>query len=354
MRIALVFQGLKPAEEAWSGIPWGLATGLREAGHEPVFVRAALPRRIERAREIAAARARAVEAFDPEFARLRSAAVARELRRAGELDGLVQFATGFLLPPHPRIATFEDMTILQAIASDPAYDVQPRALEHWIARQRTAYERARACLTLSEWAVESIVGDYGVDPAKVHAVGAGRNLDPQPTPREWSPPRFLFVGFDWERKNGDAVVRCFRRLREQIPEARLGLVGHHPPLSEPGVTGHGPLSMRDPEQRRRLEHEFETATCFVMPSRIEPYGIVYREAAAAGVASIGTTAGGAPDAVGTHGTCIDPDDDEALFAAMRKYSDPEIAKAAGEEAAKNRAETMWRGVAERLLDALGH
>lgn len=353
MRVGLVYQGLKAPEEAWSGIPWGLATGLREAGHEAVFLRASSPRLIERGREIAAARIRAAEALDPEFVRLRSAFLARAVRGAGELDALVQFGTGFLLPPHPRIATFEDMTVKQAIASDPAYDVQPRALEKWIARQRASYEGARACLTLSQWAADSIVSEYGVDPAKVRAVGAGRNLDPQPAPREWSPPRFLFVGFDWGRKNGDAVLRAFRRLREEVPEAQLSLVGHHPPLSQAGVSGHGPLALGDPEQRRRLEREFETATCFVMPSKIEPYGIVYREAAAAGIPSIGTTAGGAPDAVGANGVCVDPGDDDALFREMRKYSDPRVAQAAGAAAAENRDETTWRVVAERSLEALG-
>lgn len=353
MRIALVFQGLKPPEEAWSAIPWGLAGGLREAGHEPIFVRAALPRPIERGREIAAARIRALEALDPEFARLRSAAVAAKLRREPEFDALVQFATGFLLPAHPRIATFEDMTVLQAIATDRAYDVQARALRAWVERQGAAYARARACLTLSSWAAGSIVDEYGVDPVKVRAVGAGRNLDPQPSPRDWAAPRFLFVGFDWGRKNGDGVLRAFRRLRELVPEARLTLVGNHPPLSEPGVEGRGPLPIGDPEQRRRLEHEFETATCFVMPSWIEPYGIVYREAAAAGIPCIGTTAGGAPDAVGENGVCVDPADDEALFGAMQKYSDPHAAQAAGLAAARKREETTWRGVAERLLDAVG-
>ena len=38
----------------------------------------------------------------------------------------------------------------------------------------------------------------------------------------------------------------------------------------------------------------ESATCFVMPSHFEPFGIVYVEAAAAGVPSIGTVELGAP------------------------------------------------------------
>ena len=37
-------------------------------------------------------------------------------------------------------------------------------------------------------------------------VGFGRNCEPRPVPRDWREPRFLFVGVDWQRKNGEAVV----------------------------------------------------------------------------------------------------------------------------------------------------
>ena len=96
-------------------------------------------------------------------------------------------------------------------------------------------------------------------------------------------PRFLFVGFDWERKNGDGVVRSFARVRESIPGARLDIVGSDARVGVEGVVGHGRLSLSDYDDRRRLDGLFETATCFVMPSWSEPAGISYLEAAAAGV-----------------------------------------------------------------------
>lgn len=354
MRIAVVFEGLKPERSAWSAIPWGMAQGIGELGHEAVLVRAAAPRWFERARLAAAARAAAVRALDPEVARLRSRAAARALAAAGEFDAVIQMATNFTLPAHPRLATYEDMTVVQALASDPAYDVLPRrARREWIERQRRCYEGARACLTLSSWAAASIVDDYGVEAARVTAIGAGRNADPQPLERSWTPPRYLFAGLDWERKNGAAVVRAFRRLHEAQPAARLTLVGDHPPIEEPGVDALGRLSLADPEQRRRFEGLFEQATCFVMPSHAEPYGIVYREAAAAGIPSIGTDRGGAADAVGEWGVCVDPDDDDALFAAMERFADPQTAGRLGRAAAEHREETTWRAVAARACERLG-
>jgi glycosyltransferase involved in cell wall biosynthesis len=352
--VALVYEGLRPVEEAWSGIPSGLGRGLSELGHEVVFARAAAPPIFERARRSAAARLPAALVVDPELSRLRSAFARRRFRRAGPVDAVVQLATGFLLPAHPRIATYEDMTVIQAVESDPAYGRMPRrAREAWISRQRACYSRARVCLALSAWASRSIERDYGVPGDKVQVVGAGRNIDPRPLARDWWPPRYLFAGLDWGRKNGEGVLRAFRRVRAQIPEARLSLVGAHPDLEEAGVRCHGRLSLHSPPERRALERLFEQATCFVMPSFSEPLGLVYSEAGAAGIPSIGTTAGGAPQAVGDAGVCVDPGDGEALLAAMLRFADPEVARDAGRRAAAKRGETTWRAVAARVGGALG-
>lgn len=353
-RVAIVFQGLKPVEKAFSGIPWGLGRGLGELGHDPVFVRAAMPRALERVHEAAGNRLPPARLLDPEWARLRSAVTRRRLAAVAPVDAVVQCATGFLLPQHPRLATYEDMTVIQATRTDRAYGGMPRRVyEDWVARQGEIYARASACLTLSPWTSASVEADYGVPAEKVHAIGAGRNIETHPVEREWWPPRFLFVGFDWERKNGAGLLRAFRALRAELPEALLDLVGGHPPVDEPGVTGHGRLSTDDPEQRRRLQRLFEAATCFVMPSFVEPLGMVYEEAGAAGIPSIGTTVGGAPYAVGEGGVCVEPSNDDALLAAMREFAEPKRASEVGRVAAMESEQTSWRAVATRACAALG-
>ena len=39
--------------------------------------------------------------------------------------------------------------------------------------------------------------------------------------RDWSTPRYLFVGLDWERKNGQLVLDAFAQVRVQHPDAEL-------------------------------------------------------------------------------------------------------------------------------------
>ena len=161
-------------------------------------------------------------------------------------------------------------------------------------------------------------------------VGYGRNIDvAAPVERDWHTPRYLFVGKDWDRKNGAAVVRAFRRLRRDIPEAELHLEGLHPPVDEEGVTGHGRLNFDSPEGNAQLRSLFARATCFVVPSKIEPFGIVYIEAAAAGLPSIGTSVGGTATSIGDGGITVDPRDDAALYEAMCRLADPETARSLG-------------------------
>jgi glycogen synthase len=229
-------------------------------------------------------------------------------------------------------------------------DSAPRERDAAIARQAQAYARAFACCFTTSWAAESAVSDYGVPREKVHVVGIGRNHAPRPVPRDWSTPRFLFVGGDWKRKNGDAVVRAFARLRERIPGARLDLVGRHPAIE--GVVGHGALSLARADERDEVEVLFERATCFVMPSRSEPSAIAYVEAAAGGVPSIGSTVGGSRELIGDGGCVVDPRDDDALFAAMLRFADGETARQAGENARLRADGFTWAAVAARMLAAL--
>jgi glycosyltransferase involved in cell wall biosynthesis len=233
------------------------------------------------------------------------------------------------------------------------HGLSPRALRALHRQQLAIYRGAHGCCVLGSWAKDSLVQDYGLQPEKVHVIGCGRNLDVPVSPdRQWAVPRFLFVGRNWERKNGDAMVRAFVRLHDQVPEARLDVVGDHPRLSVEGVTGHGELSAQNRSERVHLELLFGQATCFVMPSLVEPFGIAYVEAAAAGLPSIATTVGGARDAVASGGILVDPHDDGAIFAAMRRLAEPAEARRLGAAAMKRSALFTWPVVAERLFRAL--
>lgn len=374
LRIGVAFPGDPSEASTWSGTPSGVLRGLAEAGAEPVpinvapaplvseaVVNAIALRYLRPQRDVRAAisRGRAAGWASPGLARVNSIAAARAVRAAGSLDGIVQIGTGYTVDSPAPIATLEDMTVAQTRERGRAYagwdTLTPRAFAARLERQRRAYASATAVCLTSRWAADSVLRDYGVPEEKVHVVGIGRNHTAPALERDWSRPRFLFVGMDWTRKNGDGVLRAFTRLREESPGARLDLVGGHPDVHAPGVTGHGVLRLDVPEQHERLDRLFSESTCFVMPSFSEAAGVVYVEAAAAGLPSIGTTAGGAGYLIGEGGIVVDPHDEDALLAAMRRLADPEVAERTG-AAAKRRSELFtWDQVGKRLLRALqGH
>lgn len=345
--------------------------GLRECGVEPVAINVLPDRRIRRAaldalalryvkpdlnpvRAIRAARQPA--SLSPLLGRLESRTAQRALRGNDlGLTGLIQIGSSYQIRSDVPTVTLEDMTVVQARLNDyPGWRaVSNRTLRRRMALQQTVYDTATACCVMTPWAAQSVVSDYGIDPRKVHVVGVGNNHPPVGNiERDWRRPCFLFVGSDWAWKNGDAVVRAFGELRREFANAELHLVGSHPPIDQVGVVDHGPLSMEDPAQRATLTRLFETATCHVMPSRCDAAGIVYVEAAAAGIPSICSDAGGSGFLVGDGGLVVPVGDDAALLDAMRRLCDPGQAAAAGKRAQARSELFTWPAVAERLLRAV--
>ncbi len=353
MKVAMTFYGDSSRRSAWSGTPRSLADAIEGLGFDLSHV-SAVPRQLPlpgRLRHRLDAK-RQLRVDDAERA---GKALGRRLKREAPLDGIVQIGTEYLVPAGTPLATFEDMTVAQARALDHPLlaDIPTDHLDEWVERQRQAYERAEACCVTTAWVRDSIVADYGIDPSKIHVVGLGRNLDPKPVERDWSQPRFLFVGQDWPRKNGAAVVHAFGELRKSVPDATLTLLGNCPPVDAPGVRVHEPLFLNHPHQRKQMEQLFESATCLVLPSLIEPSAIVHLEAAAAGVPSIGTAVGGVSDLVGDSGRLVDPHDPDALLSAMLELADGATASRLG-AAARQRGEWYtWPKTAERIVTALG-
>ncbi len=366
-----MFPGDPSAPATWSGTPSGLISGLRAVGARvtPVSAEPAwplgplalgaltarrLPGSVSADLRASVRRCRRAARLAPELAALRTRVAGRRLRHSSPFDVVIQIGAGYTLDTSGRLVTYEDMTIPQALEF-PYPDWQmlsARQVAARMARQQRAYDAATACCLTTHWAAESVIRDYGIAPAKVHAVGVGRNRDPRPVPRDWAAPRFLFVGIDWERKNGAAVVRAFTRLRAECPTARLDVVGEHPRLDVPGVTAHGLLRLGNPAEGRRLEDLFENATCFVMPSLHEPSAIAYVEAAAGGLPAIGTTLGGSRELIGAGGLVVDPHDEHALLDAMRALSVPDAAARMGAAALEQSARWTWAAVAQRILRAL--
>jgi glycosyltransferase involved in cell wall biosynthesis len=197
------------------------------------------------------------------------------------------------------------------------------------------------------------VEDFGVPESNVSVVGMGhRPRVVPPDTRRFETPRFLFVGVDWRRKNGAAVLKAFSQVRLSFPDATLDIVGEHPQLSQPGVTGHGFLPRENATAQQLLDRLFANATAFVLPSLFDPSPIAYLEAASAGLPVIVTTCGGAGELLRDAAVAVNPYDGDALVAAMLHVAEPDVAQRMGTQALARSKEATWRAVSGRIADNL--
>jgi len=109
--------------------------------------------------------------------------------------------------------------------------------------------------------------------------------------RRGAPPVFLFVGRLAHEKGIATLLDAFAHLHAQRPDARLRIVGSGPQRTalhaQAAALGlDGALAFAGSLQGEPLSREYYGATCLVLPSRSEPWGLVVNEALAHGCPAI--------------------------------------------------------------------
>lgn len=222
----------------------------------------------------------------------------------------------------------------------------------WLDCEAEIYRNAAHVFTFGSGVRRMLITRYGLAEDKVSRAGGGASVTPTaapPTDRaRYAARRVLFVGVDWTRKGGPDLLAAFRLLRARMPDATLEIVGCAPADAE-GVDGCTVFGRLPPEA---VAERYLAASAFCMPSRFEPFGIVYAEAAHFALPVVATAIADVGDMVrdGENGWRVPPCDPPALAAALeRVLGDPETARrmgAAGREMAKD---WTWDAVADRIL-----
>lgn len=367
-RIAFLHPSRGPlTERDWSGTPHALVTAFRAQGVEAVELGYDIPGPLRAAVHLVSR----LSTADPTAAErsplkvsLRERALRRGLERVAPVDAIVAIGTdcfrigrlGVTVP----VATYDDAS-LSRMWAHPDSDIRQAGFREtdvarWISIQRDSQRAATVACVSTRWAARGLVERDGMPPERIAVVGMGhrpRDLGSAGAPHPGDPPTFLFIGVDWRRKNGDAVLRAFRRVRVAYPDAVLHLVGAHDRVDEDGVIDHGLLAREDPRAQEELDDVLRRATAFVLPSTFEPSGIAYLEAASAGLPVIATTEGGAGEMLGEAAITVAPGDDDAILRAMLMLCRPGEAARRGALAREAARGSSWDHVAARILAALG-
>jgi len=211
----------------------------------------------------------------------------------------------------------------------PDFDKKNLYSRRWIKLERTIYHNATLNFTRSTYASKSIVEDYSCPSDKVICVYAGSNVGTnfEVDKGKYKNKNILFVGIEWKRKGGPELVEAFKQVLQAHPNAHLTIVGCSPKLNIPNcdVVGRVPLES--------LNHYYERASVFCLPSKLEPFGIVLLEASAHGVPIVTTDVGGGHDYVlgGETGCLVKHGDVEHLSRVLIELiGNPEKCRILGE------------------------
>lgn len=336
LRIAYVTRGRADDFSNWSGIVRHIRDGLKIAGHEVHTVdNIQVP--VPLASRIWARYVRFVSggryAYDRDWFTSKSFAkrVDTKLKHLN-VDCVVSpvLQTSAFLKTRLPVAVWDDGPFHCLREIYPQFrEVAPHCIVDGDRLDKLAVRNASVLAFASHWAAEDALKYHKADPNKVVVVPFGANAE-SPFPHNESVManhqrkvtdvlRLLFVGIDWERKGGPLTVSILHELQRRGIPSELTVIGCDPFRGTPpaGVKCLGRLNKADASQSAIWAQSFHDSHVFVMPTRAECFGVVYAEAAAHGLPSLGTRVGGVADAVmeGESGWLFD------LAAAPSEYCD---------------------------------
>ena len=262
----------------------------------------------------------------------------------------------------PYVQTFHTLAILKNAALAPGDEPEPPL--RLSAERRIAHEADKVVgLTCGE--ARLLHRSFGLSGADIAVVPAGVDLDlfkPGDETQRSSDPLLLFVGRLQPLKGPDVAIRTLAAVRQQVPDARLVVVGG---VSGTGEGRSGPTQLRHLADavgvgdaveflpacpQEELVDLYRAAHVVVVPSRSETFGLVALEAQACGTPVVAADVGGLHYLVGAGGRLVpghDPADHAA--AVVELLLDPQSHREASEEAVRAARGASWERTVDRLL-----
>lgn len=255
---------------------------------------------------------------------------------------------------------FQDGNLARLLDSPRGYPrISKKRIKRAMEWEKNVFSGLDMIFTFSEWLRQSFIHDYSIPEDKVVVVGAGANIPVQEIDctKRINKKIILFIGIDFYRKGGRILLEAFQRVKKEIPDAKLQIVGPSTlPALPDGVEHLGFISKSTREGIRKLKKTYLEATLFVMPSLYEPYGVVFLEAMAHGLPCIGTNNCAMPEIIdhGKTGFLVPPGDADALADKMIELlQDQDLARAMGQQGQKKFLSSMtWDHVAQRVVNYL--
>ncbi len=213
-------------------------------------------------------------------------------------------------------------------------------------------EKAKNIFCMSKWLADWLKENTNIPKQKIVYIGAGFNINSKKIKLniQKNRRRFLFIGRDFERKNGPLVIDAFQKLKEQMNDVELYVLGPNTnPIDNPteGIYYIGEA------KQKIVEKYYNLCDVFVMPSKFEAFGIVFPEALTFGLPCIGKNCFEMPNLIenGVTGELLSSDNPIELSELMKKI----LLNESYFENVKNNhnkyiKEYSWASVAKRISE----
>ncbi|MDP8236450.1 MAG: glycosyltransferase family 1 protein [Candidatus Erginobacter occultus] len=293
-------------------------------------------------------------------------------RRAGQLKLDIFHSTNYflplLLPPGVKaVATVHDLIPLKFPHFTPrAWKTRFHPLFRWVLSR--SVKRADRVITVSNHTRRDLVADLGLPEEKISVVYNGIDASYRPLAetraREmasaklgFTGPYLFYVGRFDPYKNVVGLIRAFGKfLRGRTDSPRLVLAGHPDPrypqaaatVRELHLSSH--VVFLDGVEEEELVALYNRARILVLPSLYEGFGLPPLEAMACGTPVIVSDRGSLPEVVGEAGIIIDPENPEALAAAIgRLWDSEELRRNLRDRGLARAREFSWEKTARETL-----
>jgi glycosyltransferase involved in cell wall biosynthesis len=225
-----------------------------------------------------------------------------------------------------------------------------------IALEESIYDNSSCIFTRSNNVTEALINKYDIPNDKVFCVGVGTNVPLEKLCKipialdRYKRKRIIVVGWAWERKGVPELVEAFKKVLKVHNDAKLIVVGSTSTIEEKSVEVVGSVPLD-----KVLEYLAQSSV-YCMPTKMEPFGIVFIEALAAGLPVVALRLGAAPDFVisGQTGELVEYGDIEGLSKALiNLLDDPEKCRQYGENGRKLVQEKYnWDIVFQKIKDKI--
>lgn len=334
-KIAILSSGNTPSRRYWSGSPYYMAKALERQGCQTTHLGPVglSPRKI--LGKIANKTSQIL--FNRVYDWMDTRWLAKDYARIFKKKLAEKSFDAIVAPASRTEIAFLETKIPIVYAADATFkavtDYYPGFTNMWgisiqegNAIEQAAINRATAIAYASDWAARSAIKDYNANPAKVHVIPFGVNLDEIPAAKEVLKRkkadrcRLLFLGVNWRRKGGAIAFAALQELEQMGIDAELTICGCKPPgnFSHKNLKIIPFLDKNDPAQRKILAELFLASDFLLLPTRNECYGVAFCEANAFGLPVITADTGGVPTIIrnGENGFMLPPEAGGAGYAKL--------------------------------------